>query len=123
MSNNKILIVDDNKTYLTLASSLLQDAGFDTCMSDSIWISRIINQYKPNLVLMDVNIGSSNGTSAVTALKKRSLGDGIKILLHSSEPGEVLSRLSAECGADGFIVKNGKGENLVGEVRKALECH
>ena len=123
MSGKKILIVDDNKTYLTLASSLLQDAGFDTCMSESIWISRVINQYKPSLVLMDVNIGSSNGTSAVVALKKRSLGDGIKIFLHSSEPDSVLSKLSAECGADGFIVKDGKGENLVGAVRKALNCH
>ena len=120
--NNKILIVDDSKTYLTLADNALKEAGYQTYLSETIWVSRLISQHRPDLVLMDVNIGSSNGTAAVTAIKKRNFGSGVKIFLHSSEPDNVLSRLSSECGADGYIVKDGKCDGLVGEVKKALGC-
>lgn len=116
----KILIVDDSKTYLTLAENALREAGFDTYLSETIWVSRLISEHQPDLVLMDVNIGSSNGTSAVTAIKKRNFGCGVKIFLHSSETGNVLSQLCSDCGADGYIVKDGKCDGLVGEVKKAL---
>ncbi|HEY9034488.1 MAG TPA: response regulator [Pseudomonadales bacterium] len=121
--NAKILIVDDSKTYLALAASALKEAGFDIFQSETIWISRLISQHRPDLVLMDVTIGSSNGASAVSAIKKRNFGHGIKIFLHSSEPHNVLSQISDDCGADGFIVKDGKSDSLVGAVKKALGRH
>ncbi|HEY9034489.1 MAG TPA: response regulator [Pseudomonadales bacterium] len=119
----KILIVEDSKTYMALASSTLQQAGFDVYRSENIWISRLVSQHHPDLVLMDVSVGGCNGTSAVTAMRKCSFGRQVKIMLHSSEPQEVLSRMSNECGADGFIVKDGHCANLVNEVKRMLGQH
>ena len=119
----KILIVEDSKTYMALASSALQQAGFDVFQSENIWISRLVSQNMPDLVLMDVSVGGCNGASAVSAMRKCSFGRQVKVLLHSSEPGDVLSQMTDRCGADGYIVKDGSGKNLVDEIRKILELH
>ena len=119
----RILIVEDSKTYLALASTALEAAGYDVVRSETIWISRLVNQHKPDLVLMDVSVGGCKGTSAVSAMRKCSFGSRIKIFLHSSEPDEVLSGLTQQCGADGYIVKDGRCENLVSTVDRALGMH
>lgn len=116
----KILIVEDSKSYMALASNVLKQAGFEVYKSENIWISRLLNQHTPDLVLMDVSVGGCSGTSAVSAMRKCSFGRTVKVLLHSSEPGEVLSRITDECGADGYITKDGSGENLVDKVMQTL---
>lgn len=117
---SKILIVDDSKTYIIFASSLLEKAGYEVLIADNIFISRLVNDEKPDLILMDITLGRTNGTNAVTAIKKRNLGKGIKIYLHSSEPMNVLSDLCLECGADGFIEKSGDGNRFIESIHKII---
>ncbi|HSC76349.1 MAG TPA: response regulator [Pseudomonadales bacterium] len=116
----KVLIVDDNKTYLRFAEAALQSAGFHVLTSENIWISHLVASQKPQLILMDVTIGSANGTSAVIAIKKRSFGQGIKIVLHSSESDAKLKVLSRDCNADGYVSKDGNEVNLVNSVKRFL---
>ena len=66
---NKILVVDDSKTYLQLASNALKRGGYEVLTADNAWISNIINQEKPDLVIMDVQLGAVSGVNAVTALR------------------------------------------------------
>lgn len=120
-SSGKILIVDDSKTYLAFASAALERAGYETLVADNIWVSKLISVEKPDLVLMDVTLGYSDGTSAVSAVKKRNFGSGIKIYLHSSEPAKKLSDLCLACGADGFIEKNGDAQRFINSVQKAMQ--
>lgn len=116
----KVLIVDDNKTYLRFAESALSSAGFEVLTAEDIWISPVVAREKPGLILMDVTIGSANGTSAVKAIKKRSFGQGIKIVLHSSESDAKLAELSTGCDADGYVCKDGNADNLIRRVRQFL---
>ena len=116
----RILVVEDSKTYLALVRTALKSAGFELIESQTIWISRLVSQYRPDLVLMDVCVGGCNGASAVSALRKQSFGKDLKVLLHSSEPAEYLAQLSRECRADGYIVKTGECTALVKAIHKAL---
>lgn len=118
--SNKILIVDDNRTYLRFAEVALQQAGFTVLVSEDIWISQVVAREQPKLILMDVSIGTTVGTTAVIALKKRSFGQNVKIVLHSSEPPARLAELARECNADGYICKDGNAVNLVRQVRGCL---
>ena len=118
--SRKILIVEDSKTYMALAVSVLKRAGFEVLKSETIWISRVVNQHKPDLVLMDVSVGGCKGTSAVSALRKCRFGQELKVILHSSEPGHILSKMAAECGADGYVEKDGCCANLVKTVKQKL---
>ncbi len=116
----KILIVDDSKTYLLFASNALRTAGYRVLQSEDIWVSHLVKEEKPDLILMDVTLGAVKGTNAVSALKKCRFSDSSKIYLHSSEKSEKLAELTRECGADGFIPKDGNGHNLVLKVNAAL---
>ncbi|SRR5690554_794688 len=117
----KILVVDDSKTYLVFALHALKNAGFTVLQSEDIWITQLVKRERPDLILMDVTLGVvMQGTNAVRALKKCSFCEGIKIVLHSSEPAEKLEELYIGCGADGYITKDGEAETLVKKVKEAL---
>ena len=119
-SGSKVLVVDDNRTYLRFVETALQQAGFDVLVSEDIWISQVVAREQPGLILMDVSIGTTVGTTAVIALKKRSFGQNTRIVLHSSEPPAKLAELARDCNADGYICKDGNAVNLVREVRSYL---
>jgi len=116
----KILVVDDSKTYLVFATHALESAGFSVFQSEDIWISRLLESHRPHLILMDVNLGVMQGTNAVKALKRHKFCEGAKFFLHSSETAESLEELTADCGADGYITKDGQAETLVLKVQQAL---
>lgn len=120
MKKSKILVVDDSKTYLAFATAALEDAGYTVIQSQDIWISRQIRTECPDLILMDVSLGPSKGTCAVSAVKKWNFSTGIKIFLHSAESAETLSELARDCGADGFIRKDGSAQQLARKVSSAL---
>lgn len=120
MKKSKILVVDDSKTYLAFARAALEDAGHTVIQSQDIWISRQIRTESPDLILMDVSLGPSRGTCAVSAVKKWNFSHGIKIYLHSAESAETLSELTQSCGADGYIRKDGNAMQLARKVNAAL---
>ena len=120
MKKSKILVVDDSKTYLAFATAALEDAGYTVIQSQDIWISRQIRTESPDLILMDVSLGPSKGTCAVSAVKKWNFSTGIKIFLHSAESAETLAALAKDCGADGYIRKDGSAQQLARRVSTAL---
>jgi DNA-binding response OmpR family regulator len=116
----KVLVVDDSKIYSQFVSSALLEAGFDVCVSDNIYISRMVLEQKPDLVLMDVEMGRTSGVTAVSAIKKTTFGSTLKIHLHSSDENNNLADLCKKCGADGFIRKSGDKKLLQASVKKIL---
>lgn len=120
MAGNKILIVDDSITYLQFAATSLQTAGYDVVTSNSAWISGIVIKERPDLILMDVQLGSVSGVAAVSVLRKRSFARDTCILLHSSGAHDKLAELARSCGASGCLVKDGRAESLIRSVKQAL---
>lgn len=120
MSKGKILVVDDSKTYLHFASSALERGGYEVLTADNAWISNIINKEKPDLVIMDVQLGAVSGVNAVAALRNRSFCKSTRIVLHSSENADALASMAKSCGADGYLPKDGNELTLLRCVRQVL---
>lgn len=119
--NAKILIVDDCKTARAFTSRVLRSSGYDVATAENIWISKLVGDFKPDLILMDVNLGASfKGTMAVSALKKRV--PGVRYVLYSTLAAEKLTLLAEECGADAFIEKTASGQQLLDQVRRLLSA-
>ncbi len=121
MSKEKILVVDDSKTYLHFASSALERGGYEVITADNAWISNIINKEKPDLIIMDVQLGAVSGINAVTALRNKSFCKSTRIVLHSSENAETLASMAKSCGADGHLTKDGSELTLLRCVKQILE--
>lgn len=120
MPSARVLVVDDSSTARAFAVRALEAVGHQVQAAADIWIAPLVSQFRPSVILMDVEVGQQKGHIAVRALKKRAFAEGIAIALHSSLPTDELARLADECGADGFVAKSGNPEDLCAAVEALL---
>jgi DNA-binding response OmpR family regulator len=100
---------------------VLEEAGFVVHASLDVWIAGMINAINPDLIVLDVEIGHSDGgPSCCRAIRKSRLHSGLKIILHSSRPRNELRGVAEACGADSYIQKLSGCPNLVPAVRALL---
>lgn len=112
-----VLIVDDEPFFLSATTRILREAGFGvyTC---GLWAeaSSLVRQVEPDVVLLGLNLASISSGELCSILKQR-IGPGIKVVLFSIESEDVLRRVSAECGADGYIRKAVQPRELIEKLR------
>lgn len=104
----KVLVIDDSPTILQWISSLLYRDGFVIETSKSIWVAPLVAKFKPDIIVVDVNICRSrnqDGPMIIQTLRSRRTTKYIKFILCSSLEENELESLARECGADGWIKK------------------
>ena len=120
LDKKTILIVDDSLVARQFAGAALQ-ADYRVELTDDMWISPLVRELRPALVLMDVNMGvGRSGTVAVEALNRMSIRRQIKVLFYSSRPEGELRDLVERFGADGYIRKGSTMAQLRHQVKAAL---
>ena len=115
----KILIVDDSLAELMQATFALAKDNHETLTCGTVWCADKVVSFKPDLILMEVEMGAASGPDAVRALAGRDFVSNTKIVLLSSLAEEELRSLADGCGADGFIIKTDT-ISLVRQVRGFL---
>ncbi len=104
----KVLIVDDSEIVARMLAQDLEAKGFeiqyapDAERATSIILKRAT---RPDLILLDINMPKVDGAQFCKFVKRNSMFKGIKVLFCSGEDPEKVTRLVAECGADGYILK------------------
>jgi DNA-binding response OmpR family regulator len=122
MSAKKIVIIDDSKLVLAVASDALQSAGFEVLATDSGIDANqhIYTSKRPDLIIIDVMMPLLNGDRKVKLLKERESSRHIPILLMSSKPADELAALTRDAGADGYIHKPFDAQTLISKVQEVL---
>jgi Response regulator containing CheY-like receiver, AAA-type ATPase, and DNA-binding domains len=100
----KILVVDDDIDILTVVQLVLETNGFDV-VAISNWqqIYTQIENFIPDLILLDVSLGTQDGRNLCKQLKSDNKTKDISIILFSAN-GNVEKSIP-ECLADSFISK------------------
>lgn len=100
----KILVVDDDIDILTVVQLVLESNGFDV-MAISNWqyIYSKIDSFKPDLILLDVSLGTQDGRNICKQLKSSPQTKHISIILFSANHN--VEKSIEECLADSFISK------------------
>lgn len=122
MQAKRVVVIDDSKLVLAVASDALRNAGYDVVATDS---GIEANQYiyasrRPDLILIDVMMPMLNGDRKVRLLKQRESSSQIPILLMSTKSRPELEALVQSSGADGFILKPFDEPSLVAQVAEAI---
>jgi len=103
--NNSVLIIDDDRTSLSVLQTLLKIEGYQVSTLpngyDFNQIITAIHQEKPNFIILDVHLKSMNGIEIVRHLRKSNVYYP-KILMIS---GKAVKELCIEAGADRFLLK------------------
>ncbi len=119
MATGKVLVVDDSQMILRFTKDALEKAGYEVRTSDNVFVARLVNEFKPDVILMDVTVHDQKGNLATKVLKKHTYAREAKVLLYSVQSDEELVLMAADCGADGFIHKTGDPDELCDKIGEA----
>ena len=115
----KVLIVDDVATNREMLAELLSRMGFSTrTASSGEGAIEVHDQWRPNLVLMDLRMPGMDGLEAVRWLRKH----GSKALIFSVTASSLAytEEEVGRAGADGFIQKPYQEGELLAIIGEAL---
>jgi YesN/AraC family two-component response regulator len=117
-----MLIVDDDpRTRDALAAylSVLDGIGTVIQASDGWEAIDLVQTQPPDIVLMDVRMPRMDGMEAAWIVK--TVWPATKVILLSMYPEYRAAAL--EIGADAFLVKGGRAEDLVSTIRSIAPWH
>jgi DNA-binding NarL/FixJ family response regulator len=99
------LIVDDNALFLESAADLLRREGLDVVgvASTSAEAIRLVAELRPDVTLVDIDLGDEDGFELAQRLY--AISGGSKVILVSTHAEEDLAHLIEGSQALGFIAK------------------
>lgn len=110
----RIILVDDNYDHLSGIKELIEiESDFDvvaTATSASVAIS-LIKKYRPEIVLMDINMPEKDGLTAIAEIEKLDLGVRIIALTGYDDPDLIFRAM--KIGAKGYILKTMASAQLI----------
>ena len=106
MSNNTVLIVEDEEDIRTLLAYNLGKEGFSvTAVESGEQGLQLAIANHPDLIILDLMLPGMDGFSVCRALKKSDETRGIPIIIASAKGEEADIITGLEMGADDYVVK------------------
>lgn len=113
---HRILLLDDSATARAAIGAALGRRGFEVVAArDTAELHAALGRSVPDMVLLDVHLPEILGTDLVSWLRETRRFDR-PILLCSTREEAELERLTEECGADGWVRKNSRPDELAARV-------
>jgi DNA-binding response OmpR family regulator len=117
-NKKRILVVDDDVAILRVFRKILEKEGYTVETAETGKEALIkIQKAKFTVYLVDVNLPDMDGTDLLLKIPKDS--KTIKIIVTGFSTNEV-GKKAADYGADDFLVKPVKAEELIFSVREKL---
>lgn len=102
----RILVVDDEQTVADYHSVILQEAGMITrCVQDPSSILGILQEFRPDLVLMDMYMPTCSGHDLAKLIRQVHEYTAVPIIYLSSETDRQKQFSAMRIGAEGFMTK------------------
>ena len=117
----RILLVDDNSEHLRGIKELITlETNYDvvgTTTSANVGIN-LVKKYRPEIVIMDVNLPEKDGLQAIQEIEK--LGLDTKVLVLSGYDDSDLIFRAMKIGARGYVLKTMSSAQLVYAIEEIL---
>ncbi|TNC27247.1 response regulator [Amycolatopsis alkalitolerans] len=116
-----VMVVDDHPIWRDGVARDLTENGFDVRATapDATAAVRIATAVRPDVVLMDINLGGTSGVDATREITMALPDTRVLVLSASGEHTDVLEAVKA--GASGYLVKSASARELVEAVERTAE--
>jgi DNA-binding NarL/FixJ family response regulator len=113
-----VMVVDDHPIWRDGVARDLSERGFDVraTAGDAHSAVRIAKAVRPDVVLMDLNLGTASGVTATGKITVELPETRVLVLSASGEHADVLEAVKA--GASGYLLKSSSVEELVDAVTR-----
>jgi DNA-binding response OmpR family regulator len=119
VSNDFVLIVDDDEVIRTLLRLTLPTEGFDIVEAESgDHALALVDGHTPALVLLDWRMPGRSGAEVLQELKRRYPGTPVIVL--TAEPETPNRKQAEELGADVFVTKPFSPLQLLATIERLL---
>lgn len=117
-----ILLVEDDESLTEILTELFNDAGYEVrCMKESEDILPLIDQFRPDLVLLDYVLPKVNGGELCSQIKKHRDFCSIPVIIYSAFSRVLLSL--GDYGCDVFMEKPFDLNELLRKIEKLTATH
>ncbi|MGP1715996.1 MAG: two-component system response regulator NarL [Methylophilus sp.] len=116
-----VIIIDDHALFRRGVSQMISsDPEFEVVGEAASGLEglSLIEQLKPGLALIDLNMKIMNGIETLTRIKEAKLETKCIVLTVSDAEDDLLEALRA--GADGYLLKDMEPEDLCSSLKKAM---
>lgn len=116
----KVLIVDDHELLRRGLVTLLEGADNIEVCGEAEGMASAISEYEraqPDVVLLDVRLKDGNGLDCCRELKKLN-SESVRVLFLSGYPEEQLIMEAVRAGADGYLLKAVRSEQLIDAIER-----
>lgn len=118
-TQQKILVVDDDKDNIRLVTRLLQHEGYNVkSAAAGLEAIQLLKDFCPDLVVLDVNMPGLNGFQTLKLIRQREEFVSVIFLTSNTETGDIIRGL--EAGALDYICKPFNPLELVARVKSQL---
>jgi len=119
MQKTRILIVEDDAQIASLLNQALKEAGYETFVAlDGEMATNIIEEVKPRLVITDLMMPVMDGWQLCKHIREKK--SKVPILMLTALGGSADVVLGLDSGADDYLVKPFRVEELLARVRALL---
>ncbi len=116
----KVLIVDDEKHIRTLYSDELKEDGYEVVTTpDGKDIHKLIENEKPDVILLDIKLADSNGLDVLQHIRNKYYN--LPVILCSAY-GSFKVNIKA-IAADAYVVKSADLSELKKKIAQVLEAN
>ncbi len=116
----RVLIVDDEPNIVTSLQFLMKKGGFETSVArDGDAALSEVERFRPDLVLLDVNLPHRDGFEVCQTLRSSGWTD-LKIVMLTAKGRETEVTKGLEVGADAYVTKPFSTRELVDQVSRLL---
>jgi two-component system cell cycle response regulator DivK len=123
ITSQKILYVEDNIDNRILVRRILMAEGYHVLEAQNAPEAlQVIQQHKPDLILMDINMPEIDGYSLTTRLKGMPGLSGVPIIALTANVMRGDRERSLEAGCDGYIQKPIDVDQLPAQIKRFLNA-
>jgi len=120
----RLLLVDDEATNIRLLQRILQRAGYSEVRGtvDSRDVERMVGEFEPDLVLLDLHMPYLDGFAVLKQLGPRMNGGGyLPVLMLTGDATPEAKRGALSLGAKDFVAKPFDSTEVLLRIRNLLE--
>ena len=119
---NKILIIEDEKDFVTAISILLKAEGFEVSVAtDGMQGLEKARETKFDLIITDVMMPKMDGFKLCRMIKFDSKHKDTPVIMLTAKGQEEDKFTGEQCGADAYILKSQSPDILIDKIKELLK--
>lgn len=118
---SRVLIIDGNKKFAKYYVDILKNAGMIAeYMSNPLQMDKILHEFNPNLVLMDIDTPTYNGLDLAAVVRQRNAYASLPIIFISAKNDTSLQLEALNHGIDDYLMKSITPEHLISSIKNRI---